>query len=88
MELAAGAHGHTAVHLLQRLLGTAFAVLLMAALVIFASIALVIAVAVAIAVIAVLWWRSRSLPRRRTLEGQYRDVSDLEPLEDRRSERL
>jgi heme A synthase len=76
------------VPLVQRLLGTVFAVALLAALLIFASIALVIALGVAIAVVAVLWWRSRSLPRRRTLEGEYRDVTDLEPLEDRRSERL
>jgi hypothetical protein len=76
------------VPLLQRLLGTAFAVLLLAALLIFASIVIVIALAVATAVIAVLWWRSRSLPRPRTLEGRYRDVTDLEPVEDRRSDRL
>ena len=74
--------------LVQRLLGTVFAVVLLAALLIFASIAFVIALGVAIAVVAVLWWRSRDLPRRRTLEGEYRDVTDLEPLEDRRSERL
>ena len=74
--------------LLQRLLGSVFAVVLIATLLVFASIALVIALGVAIAVLAVLWWRSRSLPRRRTLEGEYRDVTQLEPLEDRRSERL
>jgi hypothetical protein len=76
------------VPLFQRLLGAVFAVVLLAALLIFASIALVLALGVAIAVVAVLWWRSRSLPRQRTLEGEYRDVTDLEPLEDRRSKRL
>jgi len=76
------------VPLLQRLLGSVFAVVLIAALLVFASIALVIALGVAIAVLAVLWWRSRFLPRRRTVEGEYRDVTHLEPLEDRRSERL
>ena len=74
--------------LVQRLLGTIFAVVLLVALLVFASIALFVALGVAVAVLAVLWWRSRSLPRRRTLEGEYRDVTDLEPLEDRRSERL
>jgi hypothetical protein len=76
------------VNLVQRLLGTVFAVVLLAALFIFTSIALVIALGVAIVVVAVLWWRARSLPRRRTLEGEYRDVTDVDPLEDRRSERL
>jgi hypothetical protein len=76
------------VPLFQRLLGTVFAVVLLAALLIFASVALVIALGVAVAVLSVLWWRSRSLPRRRTLEGEYRDVTDLEPVEDRHSKPL
>ena len=56
---------------------------------IFASVALGIALMVGVVVWAWLWWRSRSLPRQRVvIEGEYRDVTDLERLEGRGSERL
>jgi hypothetical protein len=62
-------------------------VFLLSALV-FASIALGIALTVGLAAWAWLAWRSRSLPRRRTIEGEYRDVTLHERLQDRRGERL
>ncbi len=73
---------------LQRLLGAALAVLFLLAVLLFASIALGIALAAGLAAWGWLWWRSRSLPRRHTIEGEYRDVTDLERLEERGSKRL
>jgi hypothetical protein len=74
--------------LIQRLLGAALGILFLLAVLVFASIALGVILAVGLAAWAWLWWRSRSLPRRHTIEGEYREVTDLEPLEDRRGERL
>ena len=74
--------------LVQRFLGAVVGILVLLAALVFASVALGIALAVGIAVWAWLWWRGRSLPRRRVIEGEYRDVTHLESLEDRRSERL
>ena len=73
---------------IQRLLGAALAILFLLAAVVFASIAFGIALAVGLAAWGWLWWRSRSLPRRHTVEGEYRDVTDLERLESRGGERL
>ena len=75
--------------LVQRLLGGALAVLFLLAVLVFASIVFAILVAGGLVVWAWLWWRSRSLPRRRrTIEGEYRDVTDLERLEERDGKRL
>jgi uncharacterized membrane protein YccC len=52
---------------------------------VFASVALGVALAIGVVVWAWLWWRTRSLPRRRVIEGEYRDVTHLESVEDRRS---
>jgi uncharacterized membrane protein YccC len=71
--------------LLQRLLGAVLGILFLLAAVLFASVALGIALAVGIVVWAWLRWRSRSLPRRNVIEGEYRDITHLESLEDRRS---
>jgi len=71
--------------ILQRLLGAVAAILFLLAALVFASVALGIALAVGVAVWAWLWWRARSLPRRRVIEGEYRDVTHLETVEDRRS---
>jgi uncharacterized membrane protein YccC len=60
-------------------------ILFLLAALVFASVALGIALAVGVAVWAWLWWRARSLPRRRVIEGEYRDVTHLETVEDRRS---
>jgi len=71
--------------LLQRLLGAVLGILFLLAALVFASVALGIALAIGVVVWAWLWWRSRSLPRRRVIiEGEYRDVTHLETLEDRR----
>jgi len=74
--------------LIQRLLGAGLSILFLLAAAVFASIALGIALAVGAAAWGWLWWRSRSLPRRHTIEGEYRDVTDLERLERQNSERL
>ena len=70
--------------IVQRLLGAVVLVVLLLAALVFASVALGIALAVGVVVWVVLWWRSRSLPRRRVIiEGEYRDVTDLERLDSR-----
>jgi hypothetical protein len=73
---------------LQRLLGAALGILFLLAVLVFASIALAILLAGGIAVWAWLAWRSRSLPRRHTIEGEYRDVTELERMERRGRDRL
>jgi hypothetical protein len=75
--------------LVQRLLGAVVGILFLVAALVFTSIALGIALAIGVAVWAWLWWRGRSLPRGRVIiEGEYRDVTHLESVEDRRSGRL
>jgi hypothetical protein len=74
--------------LIQRLLGAVLALLFLLAVLVFASILFTIAVGTALAFWAWLWWRGRSLPRRHTIEGEYRDVTHLERLEDRDKGRL
>jgi len=74
--------------ILQRLLGTVVGILLFLAALVFASVALGIMLAAGAVIGGWLWWRSRSLPGRRVIEGEYRDVTGLESLEDRRKERL
>ena len=70
--------------LLQRLLGAVMVILFLLSALVFAAVALGIALAVGVVVWIWLWWRSRSLPRRRVvIEGEYRDVTDLERLEER-----
>jgi hypothetical protein len=78
--------------LIQRLLGAALTLLLLLAAALVASIALGVALAAGLAAWAWLWWRSRSLPRGRmrrdAIEGEFRDVTHLEGLEERGGERL
>ena len=75
--------------LVQRLLGAAMAVLFLLAVLVFTSIVFAILLAGGLVIWAWLWWRSRSLPRhRRTIEGEYRDVTDLERLEEQSRKRL
>ncbi|HEY1290773.1 MAG TPA: hypothetical protein VH600_05180 [Burkholderiales bacterium] len=70
--------------LLQRLLGAVMVILFLLAALVFASVALGVALAAGVVVWLWLWWRSRSLPRGRvTIEGEYRDVTDLERLQGR-----
>lgn len=79
-------------NLIQRLLGAALAILILVVGLVFASIALGIALAVGILAWGWLWWRSRSLPPRHprgdAIEGEFRDVTHLEGLEERGGERL
>ena len=70
--------------IVQRLLGAVVGILFLLAALVFASVALGIALAIGVVAWAWLWWRSRSLPRRRVvIEGEYRDVTDVERLENR-----
>ena len=74
--------------IVQRLLGAVVAIVFLLAALVFASVVLGVALAIGVMVWAWLWWRSRSLPRRRVIiEGEYRDVTDLERLEGRGGER-
>jgi O-antigen/teichoic acid export membrane protein len=73
---------------LKRLLGAALGIVFLLAALVFAAIALGIALAVGIVAWGWLWWRPRSLPRRHTIEGEYRDVTNLERLEQRGGKRL
>ena len=75
--------------MVQRLLGAVVGILFLLAALVFASVALGVALAIGVVVWAWLWWRDRSLPRGRVvIEGEYRDVTDLERLEGWGSERL
>ena len=75
--------------LVQRLVGAVLFILFLLAALVFASVVLGVALAIGVVVWAWLWWRSRSLPRRRVvIEGEYRDVTDLERLEGRGGKRL
>jgi len=70
--------------MVQRLLGAVVGILFLLAALLFASVALGVALAIGVVIWAWLWWRSRSLPRRRVIiEGEDRGVTDLERLEDR-----
>ena len=74
--------------LLQRLLGAVMVILFLLSALVFTSVAIGFALAVGVVVWVSLWWRSRSLPRRRVvIEGEYRDVTHLERLESRRDRR-
>ena len=53
--------------LVQRLLGAVVGILFLLAALVFASVALGIAIALGVVIWAWLWWRSRSLPRRRVI---------------------
>ena len=66
--------------LVQRVLGVLLGALFLAALLVFASIALAILVAVGLVGWAWLWWRSR--PQGRIIEGEY------QRLEERDDQRL
>jgi hypothetical protein len=74
--------------LLQRLVGALLGVLFLLAILVFASIALAVILAMGLATWGWLWWRSRSAPRRTIIEGEYRDVTQVERLEDREREPL
>jgi hypothetical protein len=79
--------------LLQRFVGTLLGILFLLAFFVFASIAFAVILAVGLAAWGWLWWRSRSAPgvnrrRGRVIEGEYRDETPLQHLEEREQQRL
>jgi len=73
--------------LIQRFAGVLLGVLFLAAVLVFASLALGILLAVGLAVWGWLWWRTRSLRRAPgrgvVIEGEYRDVTPTQRIENR-----
>jgi hypothetical protein len=69
--------------LIQRVLGVALGLLFLAAVLIFASIALAVLVTAGLAGWIWLWWRSRSKPQGRIIEGEYQRLE-----KDREDQRL
>ncbi|HEX6265928.1 MAG TPA: hypothetical protein VFZ81_03420 [Burkholderiales bacterium] len=75
--------------LIQRVVGVLLGLLFLVAVLVFASLALGILVAVGLVVWGWLWWRTRGkLPPQRqgggtVVEGEYRDVTPSERLEER-----
>ena len=74
--------------LLQRLVGGLLAIVFLLAVLVFATFALGVLLAVGVLVWGWLWWRSRSLREGNVIEGQYRDETPLQHLEDREQQRL
>ena len=74
--------------LLQRLVGGLLAVVFLLAVLVFATFALGVLLAVGVLAWGWLWWRSRSLREGNVIEGQYRDETALQRLEDREQQRL
>lgn len=75
--------------LLQRILGAALALVFLVAVLFFASLALGVLLAVGLIAWGWLWWRSRSISRGRgrVIEGEYRDETILQRLEERERRR-
>ena len=73
--------------LIQRIVGVVLGLLFLLAVFVFASLVLGILLAVGLVVWGWLWWRSRSLPEGgrggTIIEGQYRDVTPTQRLEER-----
>jgi hypothetical protein len=77
--------------LLQRLLGIVLGTLFLVAVLVFASLALGVIVAVGLVVWGWLWWKTRELRREQShaiIEGEFRDVTAAQRLEDRERRRL
>lgn len=71
---------------LQRIVGAVLGLLFLAAVFVFASLALGVILAVGLLMWGWLWWRTRSLrhaPRGEVVEGEYRDVTPSQRLEHR-----
>jgi hypothetical protein len=64
--------------LLQRVVGTLLGLVFLLVLFVFASIALAALLAVGLATWGWLWWRSRSQPRGRILEGEFQRLEERE----------
>jgi hypothetical protein len=73
--------------LIQRIVGFLLGLVFVVAVLVFTSLALGILLAVGLVLWAWLWWRSRSLPQRRArgtiVEGEYRDITPRNQLEER-----
>jgi len=70
--------------IIQRLVGLALGLLFLAAVFVFASLALGVLLAVGLVLWVWLWWRGRSLPKRGTvIEGEFRDVTTSQRIEER-----
>jgi hypothetical protein len=73
--------------LIQRVVGVLLGLLFLVAVLVFTSLALGILLAAGLVLWGWLWWRSRSLPKRRrrgtVVEGEYRDITPTQRLEER-----
>jgi hypothetical protein len=74
--------------LVQRALGALLGMLFLLAVLVFASLALGVILAVGLVAWTSLWWRSGSLRRGTVIEGEYRDETPLQRLEEREQQRL
>ena len=78
--------------LVHRLLGGVAAVLFLLAVLVFASLAIGVLIVGAVVLWGWLWWRSRafrhSMRGSEVIEGEFRDVTHQERLEERRQQRL
>ena len=72
--------------MLQRILGAFLALLFLAAVVVFATIAAGILLAAGLLVGAWAWWRGRARPGGIVIEGEFRDETELQPQQDRPGE--
>jgi hypothetical protein len=72
--------------IIQRIVGIVLGLLFLAAIFVFTSLVLAVLLAAGLVLWVWLWWRGRSLPRRGTviIDGEFRDVTAGERLEDRR----
>ncbi|HEU0258100.1 MAG TPA: hypothetical protein VFR57_01600 [Burkholderiales bacterium] len=73
--------------IIQRFIGVLLGLLFVAAVLVFASLALGVLVAVGLVVWGWLWWRTRSLRRAPgrgvVIEGEYRDITPAQRIENR-----
>jgi HAMP domain-containing protein len=74
----------------QRLVGVVLAALFVLAVLVVASLALGVLLAVGLAVWGWLWWKTRSLRKQNgnVIEGEFRDVTPAQRLEERDPRRL
>ena len=73
---------------IQRFVGVLVGLLFLAAVLVFASLALGVLLAVGLAIWGWVWWRTRALRRAPgrgvVIEGEYRDVTRSQRIEDRK----
>jgi hypothetical protein len=72
--------------IIQRVVGVVLGLLFLAAVFVFTSLILGVLLAAGLVLWVWLWWRGRSLPKQGTviIEGEFRDLTPGERLEDRR----